>query len=231
MPVRRPARARSRSIPERSGRGESEWWCPFGTPPEVRASHNPACVVPTFPNTPQACLLQGQTSLPFPFGKGLGVRSESKSPSCNGDHFCLVRWRGLRAVPVAERNKRAERVGSVLQGHCRSECVALRHMPLKPDCRRAKHHSPSHLGRGWGLGPNQNPRPATGIISVLCAGEDLNLHALRHMALNHACLPIPAPARAGRIIIGMPPLSSRARAKQRSSGDSHDRYRCRRHGQ
>ena len=27
-----------------------------------------------------------------------------------------------------------------------------------------------------------------------CAGEDLNLHVLRHMALNHACLPIPAPA-------------------------------------
>lgn len=28
-----------------------------------------------------------------------------------------------------------------------------------------------------------------------CAGEDLNLHGSRHMALNHACLPIPAPAR------------------------------------
>jgi hypothetical protein len=27
-----------------------------------------------------------------------------------------------------------------------------------------------------------------------CAGGDLNPHALRHMALNHACLPIPAPA-------------------------------------
>jgi len=30
---------------------------------------------------------------------------------------------------------------------------------------------------------------------LLCAGEDLNLHVLRHMALNHACLPVPAPAR------------------------------------
>ena len=30
---------------------------------------------------------------------------------------------------------------------------------------------------------------------LLCAGEDLNLHDLRHMALNHACLPIPAPAQ------------------------------------
>ena len=28
-----------------------------------------------------------------------------------------------------------------------------------------------------------------------CAGRELNPHALRHMALNHACLPIPAPAR------------------------------------
>ncbi len=27
-----------------------------------------------------------------------------------------------------------------------------------------------------------------------CAGWELNPHALRHMALNHACLPIPAPA-------------------------------------
>ncbi len=29
----------------------------------------------------------------------------------------------------------------------------------------------------------------------LCAGRELNPHAFRHMALNHACLPIPAPAR------------------------------------
>ena len=29
---------------------------------------------------------------------------------------------------------------------------------------------------------------------ILCAEGDLNPHALRHMALNHACLPIPAPA-------------------------------------
>jgi len=29
----------------------------------------------------------------------------------------------------------------------------------------------------------------------MCAGEDLNLHVLRHMALNHACLPVPAPAQ------------------------------------
>lgn len=27
-----------------------------------------------------------------------------------------------------------------------------------------------------------------------CAGEDLNLHALRHTHLKRACLPIPAPA-------------------------------------
>ena len=27
-----------------------------------------------------------------------------------------------------------------------------------------------------------------------CAGRDLNPHSLRHMTLNHACLPIPAPA-------------------------------------
>jgi hypothetical protein len=31
--------------------------------------------------------------------------------------------------------------------------------------------------------------------SFVCAGGDLNPHGLRHMALNHACLPIPAPAR------------------------------------
>ena len=29
---------------------------------------------------------------------------------------------------------------------------------------------------------------------IVCAGGELNPHALRHMALNHACLPIPAPA-------------------------------------
>jgi hypothetical protein len=28
-----------------------------------------------------------------------------------------------------------------------------------------------------------------------CAGWELNPHASRHMALNHACLPIPAPAQ------------------------------------
>ena len=28
-----------------------------------------------------------------------------------------------------------------------------------------------------------------------CAGGELNPHVLRHMALNHACLPIPAPAQ------------------------------------
>ena len=50
----------------------------------------------------------------------------------------------------------------------------------------------------------------------MCAGEDLNLHALRHMALNHACLPVPAPAQAcprssgaGRIIIAFMSLSSK----------------------
>ena len=31
-----------------------------------------------------------------------------------------------------------------------------------------------------------------------CAGGELNPHALRHMALNHACLPIPAPAQLRR---------------------------------
>ena len=40
------------------------------------------------------------------------------------------------------------------------------------------------------VGKTKNP--LTGIL--VCAGEDLNLHALRHMALNHACLPVPAPA-------------------------------------
>jgi hypothetical protein len=30
--------------------------------------------------------------------------------------------------------------------------------------------------------------------ALSCAGGELNPHALRHMALNHACLPIPAPA-------------------------------------
>ncbi len=29
----------------------------------------------------------------------------------------------------------------------------------------------------------------------MCAGGELNPHAFRHMALNHACLPIPAPAQ------------------------------------
>jgi len=35
-------------------------------------------------------------------------------------------------------------------------------------------------------------------VLFLCAGEDLNLHGSRHMALNHACLPVPAPAQAGQ---------------------------------
>ncbi len=33
------------------------------------------------------------------------------------------------------------------------------------------------------------------MATFICAGGDLNPHALRHMALNHACLPIPAPAQ------------------------------------
>ena len=33
------------------------------------------------------------------------------------------------------------------------------------------------------------------LSAVQCAGWELNPHALRHMALNHACLPIPAPAQ------------------------------------
>jgi hypothetical protein len=42
-----------------------------------------------------------------------------------------------------------------------------------------------------------------------CAGWELNPHALRHMALNHACLPIPAPAQTSGIIIGCWRLSSK----------------------
>lgn len=34
---------------------------------------------------------------------------------------------------------------------------------------------------------------------VWCAEKDLNLHTLRHRLLRPACLPIPPPARAGRI--------------------------------
>lgn len=30
----------------------------------------------------------------------------------------------------------------------------------------------------------------------MCPGGDLNSHAVRHMVLSHACLPIPAPGRA-----------------------------------
>jgi hypothetical protein len=35
---------------------------------------------------------------------------------------------------------------------------------------------------------------ASNHVYFWCAEGDLNPHALRHMALNHACLPIPAPA-------------------------------------
>jgi hypothetical protein len=49
---------------------------------------------------------------------------------------------------------------------------------------------------GYRYAAKKTKNPRTGIFHFchLCAGEDLNLHALRHMALNHACLPIPAPA-------------------------------------
>ena len=39
----------------------------------------------------------------------------------------------------------------------------------------------------------KNPR-MTGDFAYQCAGEDLNLHVLRHTHLKRACLPIPAPA-------------------------------------
>jgi len=40
------------------------------------------------------------------------------------------------------------------------------------------------------------PRPYFELINVReCAGWELNPHASRHMALNHACLPVPAPAQ------------------------------------
>src|SRR5215211_7869403 len=52
--------------------------------------------------------------------------------------------------------------------------------------------------------------PSTGDFHCLCAGEDLNLHVLRHTHLKRACLPIPAPAQlAGRIIIVFIALSSK----------------------
>ena len=54
----------------------------------------------------------------------------------------------------------------------------------------------------------KNPRKKIGDFHCLCAGEDLNLHVLRHTHLKRACLPIPAPAQAGRIIIGLLFLSS-----------------------
>src|SRR5215211_1618645 len=55
--------------------------------------------------------------------------------------------------------------------------------------------------------------PSTGDFHCLCAGEDLNLHVLRHTHLKRACLPIPAPAQlAGRIIIVFILLSSKALA-------------------
>jgi hypothetical protein len=38
-------------------------------------------------------------------------------------------------------------------------------------------------------------RKAAVKAAFVCAGGELNPHALRHMALNHACLPIPAPAQ------------------------------------
>ena len=34
-----------------------------------------------------------------------------------------------------------------------------------------------------------------GDFTFQCAGEDLNLHVLRHTHLKRACLPIPAPAQ------------------------------------
>ena len=33
------------------------------------------------------------------------------------------------------------------------------------------------------------------MLVFLCAGRESNPHALRHVALNHACLPVPAPAQ------------------------------------
>jgi len=41
----------------------------------------------------------------------------------------------------------------------------------------------------------KNPRTTSGILLHWCAGEDLNLHVLRHTHLKRACLPIPAPAQ------------------------------------
>ncbi len=32
-----------------------------------------------------------------------------------------------------------------------------------------------------------------GLLGKKCRGQDLNLHAVRHLALNQACLPIPPP--------------------------------------
>ena len=40
-----------------------------------------------------------------------------------------------------------------------------------------------------------NQKEPLSAAQLLCAGWELNPHALRHMALNHACLPIPAPAQ------------------------------------
>jgi len=41
---------------------------------------------------------------------------------------------------------------------------------------------------------NKKSPKIIGDFTYQCAGEDLNLHVLRHTHLKRACLPIPAPA-------------------------------------
>src|SRR3989304_4643343 len=86
-------------------------------------------------------------------------------------------------------------------------------MPPPPPARQCSPRGLDHLpgeGQGWGLKSdarspaerkNAGSKPTSeGATSrwlpLQYAGGGVNPHALRHIALNHACLPVPAPAPA-----------------------------------
>ena len=47
---------------------------------------------------------------------------------------------------------------------------------------------------GPDLPVNLKTKQAQDVLVDVCAGRESNPHAFRHVALNHACLPVPAPA-------------------------------------
>jgi len=184
-----PVRAGAQRAPSRGANGRRAGATPTGT---VLARSASASVPP--PHTCTCSALQvrcrwvrGTAPLPPSRGTPLGLRLtqllRARIESGEGDQGVIP--------PLPRQNLITQIMGAAAGG------------PSAPGCtRRARGGGCSRVHRvcramPWVCGTTANERRShLTVAPSQCAGGELNPHALRHMALNHACLPVPAPAPA-----------------------------------